>query len=510
MQVYKTLKTMSMTRKYSRRKVMKGLSASSLVSLGMVRELLNNPVLAQNESFPNSATHIENWNSLRRLEPVKPDGLVLQAAEGITDIGNGVEGTAWLLNGSLPSPFIRVRKGEPFKLQLENRLPDQLILHWHGLTPPAPMDGHPRLSIFKGMSYEYDFTVENRASTYWYHSHSHHRVGKHAYFGIAGMLIVDDDETDAMGLPSGRYEIPLVLQDRRMDFSGTIIPYENPDTMEGLIGNEPFGNGINRPELKVDTALYRFRVLNGSNARIFRLARNDGKKLYIIGNDAGLLEQTATVEYVDIAPGERIDMLVDLRDAGVGDDILLGSRAFFISEGLAKPDDINRQGHPMELMRLLVTKKIRGSSKIPETLLPYRGPDPADAVYERSFVLSSDRDRETRTMMRHMINNKTFRFGRIDERVPFGRTEIWTFKNENNFSHPIHLHATHFRVLSRTGGRNQVMPWERGLKDTVLVHPKEEVRVAVKFEAHPGLFLLHCHNLEHEDTGMMLNIMVEA
>ncbi|NNE38336.1 MAG: multicopper oxidase domain-containing protein [Gammaproteobacteria bacterium] len=162
------------------------------------------------------------------------------------------------------------------------------------------------------------------------------------------------------------------------------------------------------------------------------------------------------------------------------------------------------------MMRLKVTKKVRDNSRIPETLIPDDGPDPADAVNERPFILSSDRDRATRTMMRHQINGKTFRHGRIDETVPFGQTEIWTIRNENNFSHPIHLHATHFRVLSRTGGRNQVMPWERGLKDTVLIHPKEEVKVAVKFTAHPGLFLLHCHNLEHEDTGMMLNIMVEA
>jgi FtsP/CotA-like multicopper oxidase with cupredoxin domain len=403
-----------------------------------------------------------------------------------------------------------VRKGENFKLKLENELPDQLILHWHGLTPPELMDGHPRLAITKGSSYDYDFTVENRASTYWYHSHSHHRVGKHAYFGIAGMLIVDDDESDALKLPSGKYEVPLVLQDRRVDYGGTIVPYTVPDTMEGLIGNEPFGNGINRPELKVDTALYRFRVLNGSNARIFRLARNDGKKLYLIGNDAGLLEQTYPVEYADIAPGERIDMLVDLRDAKVGDKVLLGSQGFFVSDGLSKVDDFNRQGHPMDLMQLHVTKKVKDRSKIPDTLLPSHGPDPADSVNERLFTLTSDRDEQTRTMMRHRINKKSFSFGRIDERVPFNQTEIWTIKNENNFSHPMHLHATHFRVLSRSGGRNQVMPWERGLKDTVLVHPKEEVKIAVKFDAHPGLFLLHCHNLEHEDTGMMMNIMVEA
>ncbi len=124
-------------------------------------------------------------------------------------------------------------------------------------------------------------------------------------------------------------------------------------------------------------------------------------------------------------------------------------------------------------------------------------------------MFTSDRDEQTRTMMSHRINNTAYSMGEINERVPFKQTEIWTFDNKRNFSHPVHLHATHFRVLSRTGGRNKVMPWEAGLKDTVLVHPQEKVRVAVRFDAYPGLFLLHCHNLEHEDSGMMLNILVE-
>ena len=220
------------------------------------------------------------------------------------------------------------------------------------------------------------------------------------------------------------------------------------------------------------------------------------------------MERTVAVDYIDLAPGERTDLLLDFRDKNPGDRILLGSRAYFIKDGLAKPEDLNRQGHPMELMEIMVKNRVRDRSVIPDQLRPYQGPDPADAVRERTFRLTSNRDRETRTMMRHQINNKTFRFGRIDEEVPFGDTEIWTVINENNFSHPMHLHATHFRVLSRRNGRNQVMPWEGGLKDTVLIHPKEEVRLAVRFDAYPGLFLLHCHNLEHEDTGMMLNILV--
>ena len=442
------------------------------------------------------------------MQPVAPDALTLHAAITEVDSGTGAKSTAWLLNESLPSPLIRTRKGDRFRVTLKNSLPDSLILHWHGLTPPEKMDGHPHLAIPQGERYEYGFTVENRASTYWYHSHSHYRVGKHAYLGIAGMLIVDDDEQDALNLPSGEREIPLILQDRLINADGAIEAYEDPDTMEGVLGNEPFGNGVHRPQLEVDAAVYRFRILNGSNARIFRLARSDNENLIIIGNDAGLIERPARVEYVDIAPGERVDVLVDLRKASAGERILLMTRAFFISHSLNVESYPHRQGLPMDLMQLVVRGKVKNAGSIPERLLPVRGPDPADSVNEREFILTSDRDEQTRTMMAHQINGLGYRMDRIDEQVPFRQTEIWTFENKRNFSHPIHLHATHFRVLSRTGGRNRVMPWEQGLKDTVLVHPEEKVRVAVRFDAYPGLFLLHCHNLEHEDSGMMLNIQV--
>ncbi len=451
----------------------------------------------------------EGWNPLRMAPEVKPNALTLHAEVGRADVGGGMEGDAWLLNGSLPSPLIRVRKGERFHAILENDVPDPLILHWHGLTPPADMDGHPRYAVREGETYEYDFTVENRAGTYWYHSHAHHRVGKHAYLGIAGMLIVEDEEEEGLGLPSGEREIPIVLQDRRVDPERGLLHYSNPDTVEGVIGNEPFGNGVNYPYLEVDTAVYRFRILNGSNARIFRLAREDGRPMTLIGNDAGLLPRSEDVEYVDMGPGERVDLLLDLRDASVGEVIQLGSRAFHIGTGLAGEQQTHRQGHPLELLKLVVAREVEDSFEMPGTLADPGGPDPADAVRERTFTFTSDRDYHTRTMMEHHINDLSYRMDRIDERVPFGETEIWSFINENHFPHPMHLHATHFRVLSREGYRGLVLPWERGLKDTVLVHPEEHVRVAVRFDAHPGLFLLHCHNLEHEDVGMMLNIMVE-
>lgn len=138
---------------------------------------------------------------------------------------------------------------------------------------------------------------------------------------------------------------------------------------------------------------------------------------------------------------------------------------------------------------------------------PFR--DPADAVRERTFRFTSDRDPETRSMMNHYINGRPFEMEEFEDRIPFGDTEIWTLVNDSDFAHPIHVHATHFRVVGRSGGRDRVMPWERGLKDTVLLRPYETVRIAIRFDAHRGLYLIHCHNLEHEDMSMMLNFMVD-
>jgi FtsP/CotA-like multicopper oxidase with cupredoxin domain len=436
--------------------------------------------------------------------------LVLTAAPGQADIGGGVMAPGWLVNESLPSPLIRTRRGDTFSVRMENRIPDPLILHWHGLTPPESADGHPRFAVKTGADYAYHFEVENRAGTYWYHSHTHGEVARHTQAGIAGMLIVEDDDEDALGLPRGEREVAVVLQDRRLSAEG-LPDYSQPNFMEGHHGEEPFGNGVHRPYLEVDAALYRFRLLNGANARIFRLERSDGHPLIVIGNDAGLLEAPAPVEYLDLAPGERADVLLDLSQAE-GRRVTLRSRPFAVSGLVMEVGGPNPHDLPMDLLEL----RVRGGGarkngvRIPDRLLPIvDAPDPARSVKQRTFRFTFKRDMYSRAMEEHHINGREYDMARVDERVPFGQTEIWSFVNDNWFAHPVHLHGTHFRVLSRQGGRGQVMPWEGGLKDTVLIHPKETVEVAVRFSAHRGLYLLHCHNLEHEDLGMMLNVQVE-
>lgn len=476
-----------------------GVAGAALASSGFTGVL----AACGSSTVPGNGGEEDDRNPLRLPTAVTPRGLTLRGAPGTADIGGGTRAPAWMLNDSLPSPLLRIRRGERFQVTMQNDLPQDLILHWHGLAPPVLMDGHPRLAVPPGGSYEYDFTVDDRPGTYWYHSHTHMRTGEHTYRGIAGLLIVDDPAEEALDLPAGPREIPLILQDRVLDGAGLPVyaPF-GPAMMAGVMGPEPFGNGIRRPYHEVDSALYRLRILNGSNARIFRLGRSDGRPLVLIGNDGGLLEPPVTLPSVDVAPAERVDLLLELREASVGDRIMLRSLSFTIPGSMGFMGGANRQGEPLDLLEFRVTRRVQEPISIRGSLSTLVGPDPALSVRERTF-------RFTSMMMNHQINGRAFSMERVDETVPFGDTEIWSFVNDSSFPHPVHLHATHFRVLSRSGGRGQVMPWEAGLKDTVLVLPFETVRVAVRFTAQRGLFLLHCHNLEHEDMGMMANILVE-
>ena len=495
-----------MARRLSRRDFI-GISGKAALAAGIATRA---PSVLGRGAFFGGAD--QGWNPLRRMPEVTPNGLTLLARQTTVDVGGGATSPAWTLNGGLPSPLIRVRKGDPFSVRLENELParEPLVLHWHGITPPVESDGHPRFAVDPGGKRDYAFTVENRAGTYWYHSHAHQRVAKHTALGIGGLFLVEDDEERALGLPSGEREVPLILQDKKLDRNGHLY-YEDPILMGGQTGSEAFANGVRRAYVEVDTALYRFRILNGSNARIFRLELSDGRPMVLIGNDGGLIERALALQTIDVAPGERVDVLVDFAGARAGDRITLRSQAFTMPGRDVIPG-VTAQGAPMELVQIRVAREVSEPAALPDRLCALPGPDAARSVRDRKFRFTTDSDPMSRgTIIRHQINGKQFdhhMMHECDYRIPFGDTEIWTFANDMMFAHEVHLHATHFRVLEREGGRAQVMPWETGLKDTVLIHPGETVRVAVQFTAHKGLFLLHCHNLEHEDVGMMTNIEV--
>ena len=438
---------------------------------------------------------------LRLAPSLTPAGITLTAAPGTADHGS-TSAPAWLINGSLPSPTLRIRRGDRFQVEMRNQLPQDLILHWHGWSPPALMDGHPRLAVAPGGRYAYDFTVSEQPGTYWYHSHTHMRTGEQTYRGIAGLLLVSDPAEETLHLPTGTRELPLILQDRRLDAAGTpVYSPVGPAMMAGVQGSAPFVNGVHQPFLDAETALYRLRLLNGANARVMRLARSDGEPLVLIGGDGGFLPAPLALPFIDLAPAERADVLLDLRGRRAGDRVMLRSVEFAIPGTMGFMGGMNRQGQALDLLEFRITRQVNDPAVIPTRLPAPMLPDAEDAVRERRFRFDS-------MMMSHTINGRAFEMDRMDVTVPFGETELWTFENPSAFPHPVHLHATHFRVLSRTGGRGAVQPWETGAKDTVLLWPQETVQVVVRFTRERGRFLMHCHNLEHEDMGMMANVEV--
>jgi FtsP/CotA-like multicopper oxidase with cupredoxin domain len=467
---------------------------------------------------------------LPRLDSVSAQDLTLTARAGAVTTPAGAF-DAWTLNGSLPSPLLRLRQGDRTRITLVNELPEPTILHWHGLEVPEAADGHPRLAIGPGERYDYDFDVVDRPGLYWYHPHTHERTASQTYRGMAGLMVIAGEEEDRLDLPAGEFELPLILRDRRAG-SGDPFTYAagmGPDVMYGYLGDTAFANGVPEASIEVKRGVYRLRILNASNARILDLGLDTGDPLTLIGTDGGLLGSAAEVRRIMMGTGERADLLVDFSRFEPGTRVVLRSHAFQIpgmmgmmgGGGMGRPGmgpppgrgpGMGRgmmggmgglpQGTEMDFVEFVVGNE-RGpeSRPLPSRLSDPAGPTPDAESRRRSFRFES-------MMMQHTINGRSFAMDRADVDVPLGRTEVWSFVNESGFPHPVHVHVGRFRVMARAGGRGALMPWETGLKDTVLVLPGERVDVAVRFDRYPGLFLLHCHNLEHEDMGMMSNFRV--
>ena len=231
--------------------------------------------------------------------------------------------------------MIRLRRGQQVRVRFANQLPENSVVHWHGLDVPESADGHPRLAIDHGREYLVEFEVNNRAGTYWYHPHPHMRTGAQVYQGLAGLLLVRDAEEDALALPSGGAELLCVLQDRRFDARNQFVFHSGNmmEMMNGFLGDRVLVNGQPQTTTEVDAAWHRVRLLNASNARIYKLAWSRGVKMTVIGGDGGLLEHPMDQLVLTLAPGQRADVLLDLTALAAGTEVHLDSQAFPEADG---------------------------------------------------------------------------------------------------------------------------------------------------------------------------------
>jgi FtsP/CotA-like multicopper oxidase with cupredoxin domain len=317
---------------------------------------------------------------------------------------------------------------------------------------------------------------------------------------MAGFFIVEDVDELALGLPSGAQDVPLLLQDRRLTADGSFSYTPGPmDLTEGYLGEVALVNGVPDAQLTVAAAPYRFRLLNGSNARIFRVAFEDNRTFHVIAGDGGLLERPLPATEVLLAPAERVEIVVDFSQAPPGSSRTVRLVSLPFTGGGMLMGGVP-QGTFIPLLRLTVYGSGPASVLPPRLVrLPYLAPPEVT----RRFVMEM---RLPPIPGNFWINGRGFDPNRVDTLVERGVTEAWEVVNLSTHPHPFHVHATQFRVLSRSGG--PVRPHERGLKDTVLVWPGESVKLAIRFEHYAGLYVLHCHNLEHEDAGMMSNFEV--
>jgi len=473
--------------------------------------------------------------------------LEVTAATATVSLIEGYDTTLWAYQTtsgarSYINPSIYLRQGDSLAVNLVNGLNEDTILHWHGLDVDWRQDGNPSYQIQPGESYAYSFGIRNRGGTYWYHPHPHMMTAEQAYRGLSGLMIVEDDDDvalrSALNLTFGQTDIPLVLQDKRLD-SQNQLAY-TPDSMEefdGYLGDISFVNMTVNPLLEVATRIYRLRILNGSNARILRLAFTKGDQAItfsVIGTDGGLLERAYQAREVFLSPAERVDVLLDLSSLQPGDEVFLRTLQFdamdVMSMRMASERNTSgsktsaathlEQGEPYYLLKLAVTQQVTQPAAVPSSLSTVRRLDTTGATV-RPITLSSLPNSMTFT-----INGQTYDMDAFPVQVTRGSVEVWEVSNQvgrnlSSMAHPLHIHGALFQVIDRQGSPAQTadqvvdsagrFATDLGWKDTVLVWPGETVRLAMDFtNAYPGEqnLMLHCHILEHEDAGMMLNYKI--
>ena len=442
----------------------------------------------------------------------------LGIAAGNSTFLQGVTTPTFGINGAYLGPTIRARAGDRVTMRVRNNLTEPTTLHWHGLHIPARQDGGPHQVIDPGNVWQPSFDIKQNASVCWYHSHLSERTGEQVLRGLAGFFLIEDDESRALQLPSdyGVDDIPLIIQDRRFNADGSFQYLSNMGDVElGYMGDVILVNGTVAPHIELRRQRTRLRILNGSNARVYTLGRDDGADLVVIGSDGGLLERPARMRRVRLGPGERIELLVEMapdRAVTLMSYPMIAGPMSMMMRGMGINMGANNETFP--IIELRAGRLEPADASIPQRLIRVPQWNPGQASRTRRFSL----DMATMSMGPLIgpvmdgsmgINGRSMDMDRIDERVPLGSVEIWQIRNTTPLTHPFHVHDIQFRVLDRDGAPPQ--PHEQGLKDTVLVDPGSTVRIIAEFADfadpdHP--YMYHCHILEHEDAGMMGQFVV--
>lgn len=432
----------------------------------------------------------------------------------------GLETEIWGYNGILPGPTLISERGRRTVVTHRNELPVPVAVHLHGGFSAPEHDGYPIDVIYPAdyahtghdthlaqgdtseLTRDYVYEMDQAAATLWYHDHRMDFTGPQVYRGLAGFHLIHDSAEDDLGLPTGERDIPLMIMDRAFAADGSFLyPSVDPELvdppgveseyMSGVLGDCILVNGAPWPVLEVANTKYRFRILNASNARRYRLNLDGGLPLIQVGSDLGLLEAPVEHTALDIAQAERFDVVVDFSGLAIGEEITMHNQ-----HGADGTDVV---------MRFRVTREEEDSADVPDRLAGLERLSEDDVVAEREFVFARG-GAEAHDMTLWTVNNEAFDPETVLAQPELGTVERWRIRGLD-VEHPFHVHNASFQVLEqdRDGG---VASTNHGWKDTVNLDTGGRVDLLVRFDGHRGKYVFHCHNLEHEDMMMMANFEV--
>ena len=386
-------------------------------------------------------------------------------------------------NGNYLGPVLQVKQGQTVTITTKNDLSEATSFHWHGAVIPGKVDGGPHEPVAAGATKRVAFKVTQPAATLWFHPHVMGSTAKQVYQGLAGLIYVSDTASQKLKLPHdyGKDDFPVIIQDRQFDAQNQ-LNYDKAYSSDGTTGPTLLMNGTLNPYINVKTKLVRLRLVNGSNARHYQLTLSNQQAMQQIADDGGLLAKPVAVKKLALAPGERSEVVVDTTKLAAGQPlaVMAGKQA---------------------VLNLRLAKHRQTSGRLPANLSSLPTPK-TEGAQQQSLTFSG---------MGHMvaINGKTYSVKRIDLTAKVGQPQVWTLKNAQGMmsgrSHPFHLHGVQFRILSIDG--QQPPANERGWKDTVDLKSGQSVKIAFTFK-NRGIYMYHCHNLEHEEQGMMGQIKV--
>jgi bilirubin oxidase len=407
-------------------------------------------------------------------------------------------------------PTLIMTKGTDVQFDVVNQLDEETTTHWHGFHIPAEMDGGPHQPIAAGETWSPNFTVMNRASTYWYHPHMHETTESQLTRGAGGFIIVRDEEEAALALPRtyGVDDIPLMLTSRSFDDDNQFVLTETTP-----YGDELLANGTLHAEVALPAQMVRLRILNGEIERVYRLGFEDGRTFHVIGSDGGLLAAPVPATTLLVSPGERYEVVVDLAGDSVGSAVTMqsfnGGQPFGFpggeDAGSGQTFGSTLNNTTFDVLRINVAAAVAGGiTELPATLAAITYWTAADATNTRTIEITDEGPGTPFT-----FDNAGYDMDMVAQTVVLDTVEQWSIVNGRTFSHSFHIHDVQFSLVSRSTG--EVGEHEKGWKDTVYVFKDETVEFVARFDDfaspdHP--FMYHCHMANHEDGGLMGQFLV--